>query len=359
MTFFDDQFRDRRVLITGDTGFKGSWLALWLTKLGAEVTGVSLDPLNFRDHWNHLDLKYKSIRADIRNFELINSIFKEINPQIIFHLAAQPLVRKSYASPLETWGVNTLGTANVLEASRTLTNLAGVVVVTTDKVYENKEWNWGYREIDPILGHDPYSASKAASELVINSYRSSLNWSSPKAIIASARAGNVIGGGDWSEDRLIPDICLSYLSNKPLEVRSPKSTRPWQHVLDCLSGYLLLGSKILSQDLSVNRAWNFGPDSSGNKSVQEILEKFCLEFPEFSWKLSQHNGPHESKLLFLDTSDAISLLDWRPVWEFDKSINMTAIWYRHFLNYGEIISETQLNEYLDNAITANSSWISH
>lgn len=356
MTLFGDKYKGLKVVVTGDTGFKGSWLVLWLLKLGAEVTGISLDPLDDKDHWNLLDLEYVSLRCDIRKSDEVRSIIHEINPDLVFHLAAQPLVRESYASPLETWAVNTLGTANVLEACREISNLKGVVIVTTDKVYKNQEWNWGYREIDPIGGYDPYSASKAAAELVVHSFRESLSWANENIIISSARAGNVIGGGDWSNDRLIPDIYRSIMNGVPISIRSPFSTRPWQHVLDCLSGYLLIGHKILTGDQSVGRSWNFGPEVSGNKSVEEIVSMFQTISPDISLLSAESSGPHEAKLLFLDISDSSNLLNWKPVWDFREAVSQTAGWYNAFLANGKTISEIQLNKYLADALSSDTAW---
>jgi CDP-glucose 4,6-dehydratase len=238
LNLFNNIYKNKRVLVTGNTGFKGSWLTLWLKEMGAQVFGISLPPDTEPNHWNLSKINCRNFFQDIRNFEMTSKIMDEVQPEIIFHLAAQTLVRKSYKNVLETWSTNVMGTANLLEICKKIPTIRAMVVVTTDKVYENKEWLWGYRENDALGGYDSYSASKAATELVVSSFRKSFFQNGP--LVATARAGNVIGGGDWAEDRLIPDLIRAISKNEILEIRSPKSTRPWQHVLDCLSGYLLL-----------------------------------------------------------------------------------------------------------------------
>lgn len=276
MKQFSDIFRNKRVLLTGHTGFKGSWLAIWLTGLGAQVIGVSLSPETEPNHWDLLGLDLDDRRVDIRDADAILNIFTETKPELVFHLAAQPLVRRSYRDPLETWSTNVMGTANVLDACRLTESVRAIVVVTTDKCYENQEWPWGYRENDRLGGHDPYSASKAGAELVAASYRHAFFSNEDGPLLATARAGNVIGGGDWSEDRLIPDLVRATVNNQSLEIRSPNATRPWQHVLESLSGYLLLGQKLLEGQKDFAAPWNFGPEPEGNRSVAEVLEKLSM-----------------------------------------------------------------------------------
>lgn len=355
---FSDVYRGKRILLTGHTGFKGSWLALWLTELGADVTGVSLPPETQPNHWDLLDLKIEDHRAEIRDFEAISKIVAETKPEIVFHLAAQPLVRRSYRDPLETWSTNVMGTANVLEACRHTPSVQAIVVITTDKCYENNEWLWGYREIDRLGGHDPYSASKAGAELVAASYRSAFFNTETSPLLATARAGNVIGGGDWSEDRLIPDLVRATANKESLEIRSPNATRPWQHVLEPLSGYLLLGQKLLEYNNDCAAPWNFGPEPEGNRAVAEILDKLSLYWPDMHWHMKEKAQPHEATLLYLDSSKARSQLQWQPVWNIEMTLAKTAEWYRAWLGKESVVSSQQLAQYLDAAHAANVSWMS-
>ncbi|MBB3291037.1 MULTISPECIES: CDP-glucose 4,6-dehydratase [unclassified Rhizobium] len=353
---FNNSYRGRKVLVTGHTGFKGSWLALWLRNLGAHVTGIALAPEGEPNHWALLNLDHESHFIDIRDETALRLAVTRANPEIVFHLAAQPLVRRSYIQPVETFATNVMGTANLLDACRSLTDLSAIVVVTTDKCYENKEWTWGYREIDPLGGHDPYSSSKAGTEIVAASFRRSF-FNTPKgALLATARAGNVIGGGDWSEDRLIPDLVRAVSGQQALEIRSPRSTRPWQHVLDCLSGYLTLGQALIERNGSAADAWNFGPDREGNRSVEALLTAFARDWPNVNWRLSQDTHPHEAQLLQLDSSKSRQLLKWRPVWAFDEAVNVTARWYRTWLEDGIATSEEQLNAYQITAKQRNLAW---
>jgi CDP-glucose 4,6-dehydratase len=353
---FNNIYRGRKILITGHTGFKGSWLALWLKSLGADVVGISLAPTSIPNHWDLLNLGIESIYLDIRDEPTLRKLFLDLQPEMVFHLAAQPLVRQSYKNPLETWSTNVMGTANVLNICRELSNLEAVVVITTDKCYENKEWEWGYREIDPLGGHDPYSASKAGSELVATSFRKSF-FNSPKSpLIATARAGNVIGGGDWSEDRLIPDLVRALDTGAPLTIRSPKATRPWQHVLECLSGYLLVGQKLLEGDQSVATAWNFGPGPEGNRTVLEVLNALKRNDLDVRWELDSTQQPHEAQLLHLDTGKAREKLGWSPVWGFDEGVKATADWYSSWQNQRAITSSEQLVEFVEKASKRGFAW---
>ncbi len=354
---FSDCYRGRRVLITGHTGFKGSWLALWLHDLGANVTGVALDPETAPNHLSLLGLPIFDERCDIRNSSDIERVIAAAQPEIVFHLAAQPLVRRSYRLPLDTWSTNVMGTANVLEAVRSQSSVRAVVVVTTDKCYENQEWTWGYRETDPLGGHDPYSASKAGSELVAASYRHSFFGSDASPLVATARAGNVIGGGDWSEDRLIPDLVRAVASRSSLEIRSPNATRPWQHVLESLSGYLTLGQRLLAGDRSCAEPWNFGPGQDDNRSVAEILKRLSGLWSEVNWHITEQPQPHETNQLYLDSAKARSALHWRPVWNLDSTLLKTAEWYRAWLSERRVISRQQLIDYVREAATAGLSWV--
>lgn len=357
MKLFADIFRDRRVLITGHTGFKGGWLALWLHELGADVTGISLPQETSPNHWDLLALPIDDRRIDIREASALTQVFAERHPEIVFHLAAQPIVRRSYREPLVTWSTNVMGTANVLEACRQTPGVRAIVVITTDKCYENHEWPWGYREIDRLGGHDPYSASKASAELVAASYRSAFFNSLDAPLLATARAGNVIGGGDWSEDRLIPDLVRAINDGQPLKIRSPNATRPWQHVLEALSGYLMLGQRLLQRDKKFAEAWNFGPEPEGNRTVAEVLAKLNQHWPDMRWHFNDQPQPHEATLLYLDSAKVRSRLHWQPVWQFDKTLAATAEWYRIWREQGQVASRQQLCAYIEAATQANIEWV--
>lgn len=357
MTQFAARYQGRRVLLTGHTGFKGSWLAAWLLELGADVVGFSLprEVDGEACHWDALGLSVTDLRGDIRHAAEVQRIVAEHRPEIVFHLAAQSLVRSSYRQPLESWTSNVLGTANVLEACRLSPHIAAVVVVTTDKVYANREWPWGYRECDELAGHDPYSASKAATELLCDSYRKSF-WQESGPLLATARAGNVIGGGDWAEDRLIPDLVRAVQAGQVLQIRSPSSTRPWQHVLECLSGYLLLGQRLLEGDRTCATAWNFGPATEANRSVAEMLEALRAHWPALSWHGHAGDGLHEARLLYLDSAKARSRLGWVPVWPLATALEMTADWYRRHHERGEVGTREQLRHFAEAARRAGCVW---
>jgi len=348
-----DSWRGRSVLVTGHTGFKGSWLALWLLRAGARVSGFSLPSTGAPTHWDMLRLDAADLRGDIRNAEHVAQVLAQVKPEIVFHLAAQALVRRSYAAPLETWSTNVSGTANVLEACRKTSSMRAMVVVTTDKVYANQEWLWGYRENDRLGGHDPYSASKAACELVVESYRKAFFNCDTSPLLASARAGNVIGGGDWSEDRLIPDLVRAVGHAAPLEIRSPNATRPWQHVLDCLNGYLLLGEALLNGNRDCAGPWNFGPDPKDNLTVTAVLQRLKAYWPDLNWQCTSQPQPHEANLLYLDNTKSKSALHWRPVWDLEQSLDATAAWYRHHHTSGGCLSHDQFDAYLLDAQKAN------
>lgn len=356
MTMFGDCYRNRRVLVTGHTGFKGSWLSLWLTRLQAEVTGLALDPDTTPSHWNLLDLPVADRRLDVRDLAAVAGVIHAAKPEIVFHLAAQPLVRRSYREPVETWSTNVLGTAHVLEACRQQPAVRAIVVVTTDKCYQNKEQIWGYRENERLGGHDPYSSSKAAAEILVSSYRQSF-WSGADApLLASARAGNVIGGGDWSEDRLIPDAARAVAGNRSLEIRSPDATRPWQHVLESLSGYLLLGQKLLAGQRAFAEPFNFGPGLEGNRTVANVLDSLRHHWPELRWHQTAASQPHETTLLQLDSTKAHRALGWLPVWTIDQGLQKTAEWYQRYTAEGAVTSGAQLDDFVTTARTLGRSW---
>jgi CDP-glucose 4,6-dehydratase len=357
LTLFADIYRGRRVLITGHTGFKGSWLALWLKELGADVTGISLDPETQENHWDLLKLNAVDHRQDIRDASRVQALVDTSRPEIVFHLAAQPLVRRSYHEPIENWSTNVMGTAHVLEACRQAGCVRAVVAITTDKVYANQERSSGYGENDRLGGHDPYSASKAACEILIESYRKAFFSHDNKLLLASARAGNVIGGGDWSEDRLIPDLVRAVTQNQPLVIRSPNATRPWQHVLECLAGYLILGQKLLEGRDEYAAAWNFGPAREDNRTVAEVLTLLRTHWPQLIWEETRDLQPHEAMLLYLDHAKARTKLGWQPVWNIEQALQATADWYRRFYEKGAGYSQDQLEKYIDAARLVGASWV--
>jgi CDP-glucose 4,6-dehydratase len=358
MKAFGDVYRNRRVLLTGHTGFKGSWLALWLKTLGAHTIGVGLEPNSNPSHWELLGLDIDDRRIDIRDASAVRDAVQSAAPEIVFHLAAQSLVRRSYTAPIDTWSTNVLGTTNVLEACRLQPSVRAIVVITSDKCYENREWEWGYRETDRLGGYDPYSASKAAAELVVSSYRSAFFDRPGTPLLGSARAGNVIGGGDWSEDRLIPDAVRAIAAGETISVRAPHATRPWQHVLESLSGYLCLGGKLIEGKREFAQAWNFGPDTEGICTVAEILASFKSVWPALEWRVTESPQLHEAKLLSLDSTKARQRLGWRSVWSLDQSLTATANWYQAQFEHESVISEQQLQAYLNCASRAGLEWCS-
>ncbi|MEI6293411.1 MAG: CDP-glucose 4,6-dehydratase [Methanomicrobiales archaeon] len=328
---FSEVYRGRNILITGDTGFKGSWLALWLHKLGAKVTGIGLDPKTSRDNYNVCGLGSVITHhtCDIRHYDKIHEIFTATNPEMVFHLAAQPLVSESYLSPRETFEINTQGTANILESTRHTPSIQVGVMVTSDKCYENQEWVHGYRETDPLGGHDPYSASKGAAEIVISSYARSFFSKDCAPVISSVRAGNVIGGGDWSENRIIPDLMRSLEEKKPIKLRNPGAIRPWQHVLDPLYGYLLLGAKMIVNGHSFSGAWNFGPLYQNSLTVEDLIRKFIEQGKRGEMKIpGDRENFHETGHLSLDISKSVHQLGWHPVLDVDTMIQLTLDEYR-------------------------------
>lgn len=330
-------WKNRPVLVTGHTGFKGSWLTLWLETMGAKVYGFSLDCNADKNLYNSLKSSLsvdhsRSCYGDISNIELIREFVEYIKPEIVFHLAAQPLVRTSYKDPLSTWQTNVQGSLHVLESLKHIERDCAVVMVTTDKVYQNNEWTYGYRENDALGGYDPYSASKAAAEIAISSWRSSfcgnLSYQTPYLRIASARAGNVIGGGDWAKDRIIPDVVRSLLLKEPITLRNPSASRPWQHVLEPLGGYLTLAEKLFTSQGSYQEAYNFGPNISSNVSVRDLVEAILNSWPG-SWTHEKNFDKfHEANLLHLQIDKAYNHLGWSPLWDFETTVEQTVTWYR-------------------------------
>ena len=328
-----DFWKNKKVFLTGHTGFKGSWLSLWLQYFGAEVKGYSLEPYTIPDLFSKARVSESMISeiGDIRDLDTISKSMKNFNPDILIHMAAQPLVRYSYINPVETYQTNVMGTVNVLEAARNCSNLKSIVSITTDKCYENKEWDWGYRENESMGGHDPYSNSKGCAELVTSAYRKSFFSEKDSANLASARAGNVIGGGDWSDDRLIPDILKAFEKNEPVIIRNPLSTRPWQHVLEPLSGYLVL-AEALYENSSFAEGWNFGPRDEDCRPVNWILDKLVEKWGDgASWELDKNNNPHEAGFLKLDISKAKNRLKWEPKWELNTTLDLIVEWQQNYL----------------------------
>ncbi len=352
---FNDIYNTKRVFLTGLTGFKGTWLAVWLKRLGATVRGFSKAPHDGLNHLSLLELSDSDFRGDIRDEQELRRAVSEFDPQIVFHLAAQPLVRRSYDDPLETFSTNVQGTANLLQACRESRSLQAVVVITTDKVYENREWSWGYRESDVLGGHDPYAASKACAELVVSSFRKSF-LESQGILLGSCRAGNVIGGGDWAEDRLIPDLMRAAAAGATTSIRMPEAVRPWQHVLEPLAGYLLLGQKLLEGGSDFAEAWNFGPEVSGHVSVGEIIEMARRHWSAVDVECVSGNRRHETTLLSLDCAKARRRLDWRPLWDIGETVRRTVEWYRDYYENGQVLTHEQLEHFIGEARTRGTVW---
>ena len=343
-------WRGKRVFLTGHTGFKGSWLSLWLQSMGAELKGFALEPPTQPSLFNEVrvNLGMHSEIGDIRDLAAISASLKAFDPDILIHMAAQPLVRHSYRQPVETYATNVMGTVHVLEGARSCSRLRAIVNVTTDKCYENREWEWGYREIEPMGGYDPYSNSKGCSELVTSAYRNSFFNTKGAAALASARAGNVIGGGDWASDRLIPDILRAFEQHQPVVIRNPHATRPWQHVLEPLSGYLMLAEELYAHGQSYASGWNFGPSDDDARPVQWIVEHLVKSWgPGASWQIDGGTHPHEANYLKLDISKAKSRLSWQPRWPLVTALNHITEWHRAYVSGANMreFTERQIADY--------------
>lgn len=330
-------WQGKKVFLTGHTGFKGSWLSLWLHQLGAELTGYALQPPTTPSLFEVADVAQgmKSIIGDIRDGAALTKAMREAAPDIVIHMAAQPLVRRSYVDPVETYSTNVMGTVHVLEAVRQTQSVRAVVNVTSDKCYDNREWVWGYRENEPMGGYDPYSNSKGCAELVTAAYRSSFfnpeKYNEHRVALATGRAGNVIGGGDWAEDRLIPDILSAIGEGRRVVIRNPDAVRPWQHVLEPLSGYLLLAQKLYQEGAAYAEGWNFGPADEDAKPVQWIVDSLTKSWGDgASWLLDQGDHPHEAHYLKLDCSKAKARLDWRPRWRLEHALAAIVDWHRAY-----------------------------
>ena len=332
-------WKGKKVFVTGHTGFKGSWLSLWLQGMGAFVKGYALEPNTTPNLFTQAKVAQNmdSEIGDITDLNHIIESMKAFSPEVLIHMAAQPLVRLSYQEPVLTYATNVMGTVNVLEAARKCNNLKAIVSVTTDKCYENREWAWGYRENEPMGGHDPYSSSKGCSELVTAAYRKSFFTDTNFPVLASARAGNVIGGGDWSADRLIPDILRAFEKNEPVIVRNPLSTRPWQHVLEPISGYLVLAQHLYEKGNNFAEGWNFGPKDEDCKPVSWILDKMVTNWGNgASWELDKNNNPHEAGYLKLDCSKAAMRLNWYPKWNLEYTLESIINWHQHYISQKNI-----------------------
>lgn len=341
------------VLVTGHTGFKGAWLTIWLKELGANVIGYSLDPATDQDVFvlSAISKDIVDIRGDIRDFQTLKEVFDTYKPEIVFHLAAQPLVKRSYLEPRYTYEVNVMGTMNVLEAMRLSDSAKIGVFITSDKCYENKEWYWSYRENDPVGGYDPYSSSKGCCELLVASYRNSYfhvdEFQRHRKAVATVRAGNVIGGGDWSQDRIIPDAIRALQSDRKIDIRSPHSIRPWQHVIEPIGGYLRLAAKLGEEPAAFSGAWNFGPDASNVTSVEELVSIVVSKWGKGAYALdSNHAQVHEAKLLTLDSSKAKYELKWQPKWNVEETIARTVEWYKKYSSENVYdLCVKQMNDY--------------
>jgi CDP-glucose 4,6-dehydratase len=347
-------WRGKKVFLTGHTGFKGSWMSLWMQSMGAQVTGFALQPPTNPSLFEVANVAQgmTSLIGDIRDAEALSKAMRDTAPDIVIHMAAQPLVRYSYVNPVETYSTNVMGTVHLLEAVRQTPSVRAVVNVTSDKCYDNKEWVWGYRENEPMGGFDPYSNSKGCAELVASAYRNSFfnpaKYNEHKVALASVRAGNVIGGGDWAEDRLIPDILRAISDNKPVVIRSPHAIRPWQHVLEPLSGYLLLAEKLYGQGIAYAEGWNFGPNDEDAKPVQWIVERLTAQWGDgATWQLDGGEHPHEAHYLKLDCSKAKMRLDWQPRWHLSHTLEMIVEWQRAWLSQQDMRSFTlkQIEQY--------------
>jgi CDP-glucose 4,6-dehydratase len=368
MTLFGSAFTGKRILVTGHTGFKGAWLCEWLLGLGAHVTGLSLPPETEPSLFSELGLarRVRHVVGDIQEPAVLTKVVNKAEPDFVFHLAAQALVRESYVRPRETFNVNGMGTLHLLEALRNLKKPCAAVFITTDKCYENREWHHGYREEDALGGRDPYSASKAVAELIIASYRNSFFQNHPVKI-ASSRAGNVIGGGDWAKDRIIPDCVAALQKKKPIAVRNRHATRPWQHVLEPLSGYLWLAASLAEPKLRrcglplLSSAFNFGPNRDSNRTVAELVEEVLKHWPGRWQDQTDPNAPHEAGVLQLSTDKAYALLRWFPIWSFSEAIGETVDWYRdaqHLKGAKEFQKQTQaqIAKYIESARAARAPW---
>lgn len=354
-------YNGKKVFLTGHSGFKGSWLANWLEKLGADVLGYSISVPTQPAHFEVLKLGSKTVFGDINDYNSLEKVMSEFKPDIVFHLAAQPLVRDSYFDPISTLETNIIGAAKVFEAAKKISSVKAIVNVTSDKCYDNKEWVWGYREDEAMGGYDPYSCSKGCAELVTASYRKSFfnndhYGEKHNTLLASCRAGNVIGGGDWAKDRLIPDYVKAADQKEAVEIRSPKAVRPWQHVLEPLSGYLLVGQKLLEGKKEFADAWNFGPSDDGVCCVQEVLDRSKKYWDKLEYRIAENYDLHEAHLLSLDCTKAKALLKWTATWDNEETFRRTIEWYKSYYELGQVDTEKDLELYVKAAKEKGLEW---
>jgi len=357
-------FKNAKVLVTGHNGFKGTWLTAWLVKLGAQVTGVSLATNTNPSHYNlcYFDGSVDSRHIDVCDIDGLTNVVQEIQPDFVFHLAAQALVRRAYRDPVDAWKTNTIGTVNILEALRCLEKHCVAIMITSDKCYDNVEWAWGYRETDALGGPDPYSASKAAAELAIRSYVKSFLVKGGPVRLGIGRAGNVIGGGDWSEDRIIPDCVKAWGRGDRVAIRSPLATRPWQHVLEPLSGYLNLAVALNESSELHGEPFNFGPADGLNRSVLDLVTTMAESWSQVRWDdiSSDSEGPYESGLLKLNCDKALHFLNWQPTWNFDVTVRETAKWYQEYYTKEPVsildFTSKQIDSYMSEAKSQNKNW---
>lgn len=360
-SLFNNAYKNRTVLVTGHTGFKGSWLIYWLHQMGAKVIGYSLEAPTIPNHIELLNLDIISVRGDIRDLEKLQQVFEIYKPDIVFHLAAQPLVRLSYENPIETYETNVMGSLKVFEACRK-NGVKAIVNITSDKAYENKEWLWGYRENDPMGGYDPYSSSKGCADILASSYRQS--YFNPNeynikhsTLLATCRAGNVVGGGDWAADRLMCDAIRSTVNGESVILRNPTAIRPWQHVLDPLSGYLLIGQKLIEGDMIIGDAWNFGPLDSKDYTVTDIIHFMQREWDKITYTGGKEQPLlHEANLLKLDCTKAVKILQWEPIWDTQMTIEKTVKWYKKYYEENIILTENDLLDYIGDARLKKAIW---
>jgi CDP-glucose 4,6-dehydratase len=357
---FNGVYKNKTILVTGHTGFKGSWLCFWLNQMGAKVIGYALEAPTIPNHFELLKLDIISITGNIKDLEHLNRVFQTYKPDIVFHLAAQALVKCSYENPIETYETNVMGTLKVFEACKNA-NTKAIVNITSDKAYENKEWIWGYKETHSLGGYDPYSSSKSCADILANSYRNS--FFNPKdykkthnTLLTSCRAGNVIGGGDWAKDRLMTDIMLSISQDKRVEIRNPNATRPWQHVLEPLSGYLHIGQKLLEEKVEFAEAWNFGPNDEGNITVENVLKSVKKYWNKLEYDIKPNSEFHEANLLKLDCTKANSVLKWHSVWNNITTIEKTVNWYKNFYKNKRVLTSQDLMDYVLDAKEKDISW---
>jgi len=358
MTCFDDTYRNRRVLVTGQTGFKGSWLWKWLHIMGAQLGGIALSPMSEPSHWKLLYPEDKLPPVDVRDAQAVQKTVEEFEPEIVFHLAAEALVRRSYQKPLQTMLTNVVGTQHVYEACRSVKSVRAIVSITSDKVYLNQERETGYLEGDRLGGADPYSCSKACVELVSDCYRQSFLQSADAPLLATVRAGNVIGGGDWAEDRIVADAVRAASKGEVLKIRNPHAVRPWQHVLEPLAGYLMVGQALLAGDRNAATAWNFGPRQEDAVPVADLVDAMKKVWPKVSAEFSlEANAPHETKILRLNSDFARETLGWQPLWTWREAVERTLTWYRQFYEEGSCRTAADFDAYVQRAAACQVKWV--